>query len=69
VAGLAWIDALAGPEVLPFWRAVLGYRDRGDSPEDLIDPYGRGPLLYFQQMDVPRPQRNRITRQCPRMPR
>jgi 4a-hydroxytetrahydrobiopterin dehydratase len=54
------VDALAIPEVLPFWRAVLGYADRGDSPEDLIDSRGRGPLTYFQQMDAPRPQRNRI---------
>jgi 4a-hydroxytetrahydrobiopterin dehydratase len=54
------IDALVGPEVMPFWRAVLGYRDRGDSPEDLIDPYGRGPSFWFQRMDAPRPQRNRI---------
>jgi 4a-hydroxytetrahydrobiopterin dehydratase len=36
-------DALVGPEVLPFWRAVLGYEYRGDSPdEDLVDPRGRG---------------------------
>ncbi len=54
------IDALVGAEVMPFWRAVLGYRDRGDSPEDLIDPRGRGPSLWFQEMDAPRPQRNRI---------
>lgn len=54
------IDALVVPEVLPFWRAVLGYRDRGDSPEDLADPAGRGPLVFFQHMDAPRPQRNRI---------
>jgi 4a-hydroxytetrahydrobiopterin dehydratase len=54
------IDALVIPEVLPFWRAVLGYADRGDSPGDLIDPRGRGPLTYFQPMDAPRPQRNRI---------
>lgn len=54
------IDALVHPDVLPFWRAVLRYRDRGDSPEDLIDPHGRGPSLWFQQMDGPRPQRNRI---------
>jgi hypothetical protein len=46
---------------MPFWRAVLGYRYRGDSPEeDLIDPRGRGPSLWFQKMDAPRPQRNRI---------
>jgi len=54
------IDALVLGEVLPFWRAVLGYADRGDGPEDLIDPHRRGPLTYFQQMDAPRPQRNRI---------
>ena len=26
----------------------------------LIDPSGRGPVLWFQQMDSPRPQRNRL---------
>ena len=30
------IDALVHPEVMPFWRAVLGYRQVGD--EDLLDP-------------------------------
>ena len=54
------IDALVGPEVMPFWRAVLGYSDRGDSPEDLVDPHGRGASFWFQQMDAPRPQRNRV---------
>ena len=54
------IDALVGAEVLPFWRALLGYVDRGDGDDDLIDPRGRGPLLWFQRMDAPRPQRNRM---------
>jgi 4a-hydroxytetrahydrobiopterin dehydratase len=55
------IDALVGSEVMPFWRAVLGYEYRPDSPdEDLIDPHGCGPSLWFQEMDAPRPQRNRI---------
>ena len=52
------IDALVGPEVMPFWRTVLGYGQSGD--EDLLDPYRRGPSFWFQQMDAPRPQRNRI---------
>jgi 4a-hydroxytetrahydrobiopterin dehydratase len=52
------IDALATPEVRPFWRAVLGYRELGD--EDLVDPHTRGPSVWFQEMDAPRPQRNRI---------
>jgi 4a-hydroxytetrahydrobiopterin dehydratase len=54
------IDALVHPDVKPFWRAVLGYADRGDSPEDLIDPRFRGATIWFQQLDTPRPQRNRI---------
>jgi 4a-hydroxytetrahydrobiopterin dehydratase len=52
------IDALVREDVRPFWRAVLGYVDDGD--EDLIDPLGRGPGFWFQAMDAPRPQRNRI---------
>ena len=52
------IDALVRPQVMPFWRAVLGYREVGD--EDLLDPHGRGPSFWFQDMDAPRPQRNRI---------
>jgi len=55
------VDALVSAEVMPFWRAVLGYEYRGDSPgEDLVDPRGRGPAFWFQRMDAPRPQRNRI---------
>ena len=43
-------------EVMPFWRAVLGYEPRGDSPdEDLIDPAFRGPSFWFEQMNEPRP--------------
>ena len=43
-------------EVLPFWRAVLGYEPRADSPdEDLVDPLDRGPAFWFESMDEPRP--------------
>ncbi len=52
------VDALVAADVVPFWRAVLGYQD--DGPEDLVDPSGRGPSFWLQQMDAPRPQRNRI---------
>ena len=47
------IDALVIPEVLPFWRAVLGYERVAD--EDLVDPDLQGPPFWFQQMDAPRP--------------
>jgi 4a-hydroxytetrahydrobiopterin dehydratase len=49
------VGALAVPEVMPFWHAVLGYEQRGDSPEeDLVDPRGRGPAFWFERMDAPR---------------
>lgn len=52
------IDARVPADVRPFWEAVLGYRAVGD--QDLHDPHRRGPTFWFQQMDAPRPQRNRI---------
>jgi 4a-hydroxytetrahydrobiopterin dehydratase len=41
--------------VMPFWRAVLGYEPRRDSPdEDLVDPHTRGPSFWFERMKEPR---------------
>jgi 4a-hydroxytetrahydrobiopterin dehydratase len=59
------VDALAGPAVQPFWRAVLGYDEDAEIEPDeaavaLHDPVSRMPLFWFQQMDGPREQRNRI---------
>jgi 4a-hydroxytetrahydrobiopterin dehydratase len=57
------VDALDIPAVRPFWQAVLGYVDEPGSSSPaaaLVDPLGRGPAVWFQQMDAPRPQRNRI---------
>jgi 4a-hydroxytetrahydrobiopterin dehydratase len=43
-------------DVMPFWRAVLGYEPRRDSPaEDLVDPRNRSVPLWFEQMEKPRP--------------
>ncbi|MGH3406438.1 MAG: VOC family protein [Streptosporangiaceae bacterium] len=33
---------------------------RDGPPNGLVDPVGQGPAIWFQQMDAPRPQRNRI---------
>ncbi|RAO48197.1 4a-hydroxytetrahydrobiopterin dehydratase [Micromonospora saelicesensis] len=57
------LDALDIAAVRPFWKAVLGYTDEAgaDGPKDpIVDPVGQGPALWFQQMDQPRPDRNRI---------
>lgn len=58
------IDALDIAAVRPFWRAVLGYADEhlpdADASPAVVDPAGIGAAFWFQQMDAPRPQRNRI---------
>ncbi len=60
------IDALDISAVRPFWKAVTGYvEERGpldqvDGASALVDPLHRSPTIWFQQMDAPRPQRNRI---------
>jgi pterin-4a-carbinolamine dehydratase len=51
------IDAMDIGAVMPFWQAALDY----ESSEDLLfDPARRHPAIWFQQMDEPRPLRNRI---------
>ena len=51
------VDAIDAAKLMPFWRAVLGYRQLGD--EDLLDPRGRGPSFWFQRMGTARLERNR----------
>lgn len=51
------IDALDINRVRPFWKALLAYEERDG---ELSDPHRRRPVVCFQQMDAPRPQRNRI---------
>jgi 4a-hydroxytetrahydrobiopterin dehydratase len=51
------IDALDIGKVRPFWQAVTGYIGEvgpSDLTAGLIDPLGRGPAIWFQQMDEPR---------------
>lgn len=52
------VDALVSADVLPFWRALLGYGQIGD--DYLFDPLRRGPGFGLQQMDAARPRRNRM---------
>ena len=42
---------------------MLGYADepgRSGPWDGLVDPLGQGPAVWFQRMDAPHPQRNRI---------
>jgi 4a-hydroxytetrahydrobiopterin dehydratase len=57
------IDAVDIAAVRPFWKAVLALEDQpGEPPETgaLVDPAGQLPAVWFQQMDEPRTDRNRI---------
>jgi 4a-hydroxytetrahydrobiopterin dehydratase len=57
------IDAMDIDTVRPFWRAALAYDPwpvNDAHPWVLVDPRRIGPAVWFQQMDAPRPQRNRI---------
>lgn len=43
------IGAVDIPQVMPFWEALMGYVKRRDTPdEDLVDPRGRGPGIWFE---------------------
>jgi 4a-hydroxytetrahydrobiopterin dehydratase len=59
------IDALDIDAVRPFWRALLDYEEvppeePGGTVFVIVDPRRIGPQFWFQQMDAPRSQRNRI---------
>jgi 4a-hydroxytetrahydrobiopterin dehydratase len=55
------IGAVDIQKVMPFWQALMGYQKRADSPdEDLVDPRGRGPGIWFEQVEGPRAVRNRM---------
>ena len=55
------IGAIDIKKVMPFWQALMGYEPRADSPnEDLVDPRGTGPGIWFEQVDGPRAGRNRM---------
>jgi 4a-hydroxytetrahydrobiopterin dehydratase len=42
--------------IFPFWRALLGYVPRPDSPEeDLVDALELNPSFWFEGMEQPRP--------------
>lgn len=49
------IDSEDPAAISEVWRVALGYR-RGNS-DDLVDPYGRGPTLWFQATSTPNPNR------------
>ena len=55
------IGAVDIKKVMPFWLALMGYEVRADSPdEDIVDPRGIGPGIWFEKVDAPVVGRNRM---------
>ncbi|HEY4609312.1 MAG TPA: VOC family protein [Ilumatobacteraceae bacterium] len=52
------VDTQKKGSVLGFWRAALAYDEVGD--DLLVDPSRRDPSIWFQDIDVDRPLRNRL---------
>ena len=52
------IDAINPSAIRPFWKAALNFVEASDG--SFIDPADQFPSLWFQQMDAPRMERNRI---------
>jgi 4a-hydroxytetrahydrobiopterin dehydratase len=64
------LDCVDPSALLPFWREALGYREVtvpdeasegvDAAPQQLHDPRGSLPALWFQRMDPPRRERGRF---------
>lgn len=52
------IDTMDADAIRPFWKAVLGFAV--DAEGGLTDRHRRQPGVWFQQLEEPRPVRNRI---------
>jgi 4a-hydroxytetrahydrobiopterin dehydratase len=58
---LVIVEAIDNADVMPFWKALLGYDFRPDSAsEDLVDPQRRGPAFWFEEVREPHGVRNGI---------
>jgi len=55
------VESIHNADVMPFWKALLGYDYRPDSAsEDLVDPQRRGPAFWFEEVKEPHAVRNGI---------
>ena len=43
-----------------FLEAMKVPREEWNSASAIVDPSGKGPRIYFQQMDTPKPEKNRL---------
>src|SRR5688500_15791024 len=56
------IDANDPTRLRPFWRTALNYVEKvtDEGAVDLVDPAGRGPTIWFQQVPEAKTAKNRL---------
>jgi 4a-hydroxytetrahydrobiopterin dehydratase len=55
------VESIRNADIMPFWKALLGYDERPDSADqDLVDPQRRGPAFWFEEVKEPHDVRNGI---------
>jgi 4a-hydroxytetrahydrobiopterin dehydratase len=54
------LDSADAAEVKPFWAAVLGLKESATHDDELTDPDGILPTLWFQETDPHDPPRQRF---------
>ena len=58
---LVIVESIHNADVMPFWKALLAYDYRSDTPdEDLVDPQRRGPAFWFEEVKEAHDVRNGI---------
>ena len=58
---LVIVESIANADIMPFWKALLGYEYRADSADqDLVDPRRRGPAFWFEEVRERHDVRNGI---------
>jgi len=56
------VDCSDEQAIRDFWKTALDYteEEQEDGSVELVDPRGRGPRVWFQHMEIPRTERNRL---------
>lgn len=54
------IDCADAKALIAFWQVALGYVPDPTEPRALLDPAGKNPMVWFQQVPEPKTVKNRV---------
>jgi 4a-hydroxytetrahydrobiopterin dehydratase len=54
------IDTVDKDAILPWWMAALDYEQVLADDRDLVDPTGKGPVVWFQEVPEAKTAKNRV---------